>query len=425
MYPAKSHGERVSNYTEIEKLNLVDFRKISYPTPLTEIIKFENSNDTSISVYGYEQKAGTYLLQKSANTDKKTKHIDLLLLTDDQGKSHYCWIKNFSRFCGQSKSHGVNLTHYCKHCLQGYTSQAKLDEHTGMGCAEITTCKPCMPKKEDAFVEFSNTDKKIRAPYVIYSDFECLTQPIDKCATDPQKSATQAYQHHEPSGFTIHTVGLKERKPIEYRGKNCITKFLEALKGLEMELVNEVHADKPMDALTPEQKLEFLDPDCVCHFCEKRCDDDRVRDHCHLTGKYRGPAHNTCNIEEGKKNTRRYKIPVVFHNLTNYDGHLIIREVGEHTSKIDVIPRNYEKYISFSFNHFKFLDSAAFLAASLDTLASNLYDSGKGRDKFRESIKHCKDNEHLDLLLRKGCFPYDYMTDWKVFETQLPPIEDF
>ena len=156
-----------------------------------------------------------------------------------------------------------------------------------------------------------------------------------------------------------------------------------------MELVNEVHADKPMDALTPEQKLEFLDPDCVCHFCEKRCDDDRVRDHCHLTGEYRGPAHNTCNIEEGKKNTRRYKIPVVFHNLTNYDGHLIIREVGEHTSKIDVIPRNYEKYISFSFNHFKFLDSAAFLAASLDTLASNLYDRGRPRrDVYSRALQH-------------------------------------
>ena len=283
-----------------------------------------------------------------------------------------------------------------------------------------------MPKKEDAFVEFSNTDKKIRAPYVIYSDFECLTQPIDKCATDPQKSSTQAYQHHEPSGFTIHTVGLKERKPIEYRGKNCITKFLEALKGLEMELVNEVHADKPMDALTPEQKLEFLDPDCVCHFCEKRCDDDRVRDHCHLTGKYRGPAHNTCNIEEGKKNTRRYKIPVVFHNLTNYDGHLIIREVGEHTSKIDVIPRNYEKYISFSFNHLKFLDSAGFLPDSLDKLTKNLYEEGTGKSKFVHSARHCDKPEHLDMLLRKGVYPYDYMSTWSRFEeTELPPQSEF
>ena len=109
----------MSNYTEIKKLNLVDFRKISYHTKLTEITKFENSNDISISVYGYEQKARTYVLQKCSNTDKKTKHIDLLLLTDDHSKSHYCWIKNFSRFCGQSESDGVNITNYCKHCLRG------------------------------------------------------------------------------------------------------------------------------------------------------------------------------------------------------------------------------------------------------------------------------------------------------------------
>jgi hypothetical protein len=86
----------------------------------------------------------------------------------------------------------------------------------------------------------------------------------------------------------------------------------------------------------------------VCHFCKKPCGEDRVRDHDHITGEYRGMAHNFCNLEEGKKNTEHYKIPVVFHNLKNYDGHLIIQNVGDHTSKISVIPQNYEKYVSFS-----------------------------------------------------------------------------
>ena len=180
-----------------------------------------------------------------------------------------------------------------------------------------------------------------------------------------------------------------------------------------------------MDELTPKEKWNFKNPTGTCHFCKKPCGDDRVRDHDHITGKYRGRAHNKCNLEEGKKNTRRYKVPVIFHNLKNYDGHLIIQNVGEHTSKIDVIPQNYEKYISFSFDHFKFLDSAAFLAASLDTLASNLYDGGKGKHKFKHSLKY-NDKEHIDLLLKKGVFPYDYMTDWGVFDdTQLPPIDDF
>ena len=56
MFPQPKDGQRVSKYAEIEKLDLVDFRKISYPTPLTEITKFENSNDISISVYGCDTK---------------------------------------------------------------------------------------------------------------------------------------------------------------------------------------------------------------------------------------------------------------------------------------------------------------------------------------------------------------------------------
>ena len=63
-------------------------------------------------------------------------------------------------------------------------------------------------------------------------------------------------------------------------------------------------------------------------------------------------------MEEGKQNTRRYVIPVFFHNLKNYDGHLIIKSVGQYCSKIEVIPQNYEKYISFSYDHLRFLDSA-------------------------------------------------------------------
>eukprot|EP01050_Picozoa_sp_SAG11_P064450 SAG11_NODE_44418_length_155_cov_105.892857_1_plen_51_part_11 len=51
-----------------------------------------------------------------------------------------------------------------------------------------------MPKKDEAFVQFKNTQNKIKAPYVIYADFECLTRPIQKCDKNPNESSTQAYQ---------------------------------------------------------------------------------------------------------------------------------------------------------------------------------------------------------------------------------------
>ena len=72
--------------------------------------------------------------------------------------------------------------------------------------------------------------------------------------------------------------------------------------------------------------------------------DAKVRDHCHYTGLHRGPAHSLCNL--------RYKIPsyipVVFHNLSGYDAHLFIRELGGHASDMEVIARNKEDSISFS-----------------------------------------------------------------------------
>ena len=71
-----------------------------------------------------------------------------------------------------------------------------------------------------------------------------------------------------------------------------------------------------------------------------------VRDHCHITGKYRGSAHRNCNMNV-KLN---HKIPVVFHNLKNYDSHLIMQELGKFNLKITFIPNGLEKYMSFSIN---------------------------------------------------------------------------
>ena len=72
-------------------------------------------------------------------------------------------------------------------------------------------------------------------------------------------------------------------------------------------------------------------------------DDDKVRDHCHITGKFRGAAHWSCNIN--LQLTK--KIPVIFHNLRGYDGHLIFFELNKFDKKIDVIPNKLKKYKHF------------------------------------------------------------------------------
>ena len=108
-----------------------------------------------------------------------------------------------------------------------------------------------------------------------------------------------------------------------------------------------------------------------CWICENDYIDTdvKVRDHCHITGKYRGFLHRNCNINL-KLN---HKIPIVFHNLKNYDSHHIMQELGKFNLKISVIPNGLEKYMSFTIsNKLRFIDSFQFLSSSLDSLVTNL-----------------------------------------------------
>ena len=137
--------------------------------------------------------------------------------------------------------------------------------------------------------------------------------------------------------------------------------------------------------------------------------DLKVRDHCHITGKYRGSAHRDCNI-----NVRlNHKSPVVFHNLKNYDSHLIIQELGKFSLKINVITNGLEKYMTLSINSkLNFIDGFQFLSSSLDSLVRNL-----GKDDL-EYLSQEFENNVLDIVKQKGFYPYEYMTDFKKFKEQ-------
>ena len=182
--------------------------------------------------------------------------------------------------------------------------------------------------------------------------------------------------------------------------------------------------------MTKEQNVEFVTAK-ECHICFKKFSskDKKVRDHCHCTGKYRGAAHSSCNL--------RYRIPayipVVFHNLAGYDAHLFIKELAKHTTKIGVIAKNTENYISFSVKvevdkfidkagktvlnekskeiELRFIDSFKFMSISLDSLVNNL---AKGGHDFWGFEK--RSPKQKELLIRKGVYPYEYIDSWDRFE---------
>ena len=96
---------------------------------------------------------------------------------------------------------------------------------------------------------------------------------------------------------------------------------------------------------------------------------NKVRDHNHKTGKYRGSAHWSCNINLKLAK----KVPVIFHNLRCYDSHLIMKEIGKSDVKVSVIPNRLEKYMAFTINKdLVFIYIMQFMNPSLDSLVKNL-----------------------------------------------------
>ena len=260
----------------------------------------------------------------------------------------------------------------------------------------------------------------MKVPFVIYADLECLLKKVSTCINNLNESSTTKINKHIPSGYSIFTSCLfdeSKNKLNYYRGNDCMKKFFEDLRIHTTKIIN--YEKKKIIPLTTEEKVNYNDQK-VCYICEKEFDTTdttkssslerkknyKVRDHCHYTGKYRGAAHNVCNL--------RYKvpkeIPVVFHNGSTYDYHFIIKElVKEFKGNFDCLGENTEKYITFSVPlkqkienknieityKIKFIDSFRFRSSSLSKLVDNLSE-GIHNNKCAD----CKSN--LDYIKTKN-----------------------
>ena len=157
----------------------------------------------------------------------------------------------------------------------------------------------------------------------------------------------------------------------------------------------------------------------ICWICSKLIEnnDNKVRDHCHITGEYRGATHWNCNIN--LKMTK--KVPVLFHNLKGYDSHLIFKELSKFNVEISVITNGLEKYMAFAINkNLVFIDSMQFMNCILDKLVKNLSD-----EDFKNLSEEFSD-EQLKLVKENVIYPYEYMNSFKRFnEDELPDKSKF
>ena len=446
LLPQEKDPQRIKECDKkyVEKL---DYSGIEFPVSVKQYNKIEKQNNIRVNVFGYEEKQ-PYTIYVSK--EKFNSCLNLLLIT--QGKvKHYCLIKDFNKFMYNQTKH-KERKHFCMYCLQCLSSKEHLEKHKEI-CLEINGKQAIKMPEPGSKIAFKNYRRQLPAPFVIYADFEAITEKVGEKA--PQKSYTEQYQKHTACGYGYKVVCYyddKFSKPIKiYRGEMAIHKFMKDMLA-EVEYCQEVvktHFTKPLE-MTDEDEESFQRAE-ECHICKKPYDtsdvrvrnvgvrnvrnvrvrDVRVRDHCHVTGKYRGSAHVSCNLNFQLTN----KIPVVFHNLKGYDSHFIMQEIGDivknnvyfdeegkwHVMRINVIPCNMEKYMAFMLGpHLVFIDSFQFMSSSLSNLVNNLP---------AEAFKHTEQvfqGEQLSLMTKKGVYPYDYMNSFEKFEdSRLPKKEDF
>ena len=282
----------------------------------------------------------------------------------------------------------------------------------------------------------------------MYADFECLTMkysPKMSKPIDANTYYTENYQHHKPCGYKINVLNsiTNETDSSLYRGSDCMNHFVKTCRTMRLQIMNKLQINVPI-IMTREDEYD-LNNATHCSVCENPCDpDDKVRDHCHMTGKYRGSAHSSCNLHV---NFKDLEIPVFVHNLKGYDSHISICNAHECQSKIkiDAIAQNSEQFIKFGFDNLQFKYSCSLLSSSLDILVGlNKYkdydDVRSGNvawtdreyldnrvDNFKHSITaYVKDGVDLDILTYKGVYPHDYMNTWDKFnEPELPSKEHF
>ena len=387
-YKVDNHRERVSHYeNHFHELNQGD---VQFPMKIKDIPTFERLNNLNINVF--ELSANDKSPSPNyVNKNYYDEQIDLLLY-----ENHYCLITNLHNFCMNNE----HCTHLCRRCLNTYGDQSKLEEHM-LRCIEQKVCNISYMQPNQK-ITFNDWYMKIDPPIWIAADFECMNIPFtdnNNNNDDDNNNDNANVNDHDNNGVTdklfinkpvaigynivknsdYDNLNLEKDNYIKFFGEDCVEWFINEMLEIESYMKTYFKNELEIDLDTIPESYNQT----TCWLCEKEFtpkdlkDNPVVRDHCHLTGRFRGLAHNTCNLNTRKAHTSF--VPILFHNFSGYDCHLIFEKLIKMATKKnikinenDIIAKSSENYISVKIGCLKFLDSYRFLDASLDKLSLTL-----------------------------------------------------
>ncbi|KAK7865652.1 hypothetical protein R5R35_006909 [Gryllus longicercus] len=331
VFPARTNKSRVSSYPHYTRV--LNMYGITLPMKISNIPRFEKQNNISINVYGaqykeneewvamvrgaggkrqHTQEKDVCFLPLHVSSEIRNRHVNLLLLKVNENYYHFVLISNLSRLVRGSITRNHRSIHICPRCLSYFPTLERLQTHES-DCIHFKPAVIRFPEK--SHLQYEQYQFQLRVPLVVYADIECALHTINETRMGGG-SYQNPIQRHVPYSVGLYIqcdFDATRNKYLSYRGPDCVEWFSNTLQELARDIAFIYRHVTPMTPLTEEEK-ESCQQTTQCSICGKPFSDDRanvVRDHCHISGRFRGLAHNTCNVNY--KNP--YYIPVVVHGL--------------------------------------------------------------------------------------------------------------
>ena len=252
---AASRWEEIGNNPKrISKLKRFeanfDWSGVGFPVSFRGIKGFKSRNQISINVLAVEDRQ-IYICRKGGNHE----HIANLMLITENNRKHYVAIKSLSKLLPSQNTKHKERQYFCMNCLQGFWEESSRNKHIGY-CKDNESVRIEVPHK-GPIVEYS--DGQFKVPFIMYTDFESILEPIHGLENNPRISTTRGINVHTPSGWCVQSeFPYREVKdPLKlYGGKDCIRKFCNHIIG-EAHRLYCSFPEKPMEPLTKTQLKDY------------------------------------------------------------------------------------------------------------------------------------------------------------------------
>lgn len=420
-------------------------KNTNFPMTVCGISKFLKNNhnlDLKINVVLRGNNQIYYPMEYGLGEGKKIVNI---LLAETNIGNHFLLITDADKFfrkvynIGTDKQLSYQKTFFCLHCLNHFHSIKVRDAHVRLCSVNKPRIETVKPAGQN-IIKFKNYEHQHKLDYIAFLDFECILpntkQKCVECRSLKCKcecSFTDEINKQLPITYSFVILGPSEKIIHEhtYSGKdahiNCLAHLLEQ----EETWLKTLLEKKNWMKYSEDDKNNF-ESSKSCYLCGIEFDESviKCRDHSHVTAKYLGAACQSCNL----RRRRSSKLRIFVHNCSKYDMHFLIKAIPhlkEQVHYTSALPYNGEHFRTLRINSFEFLDSLAFLQASLGHLSADLQESGHDYKILKQtylSKKHGKfNNTRFKMVLEKSFFPYEYCTSYeKMISTKkIPPQSKF